>query len=42
MHFDLQLYSGEGELVEFYDAISVTSLARNSYDSYIGGLAELI
>ena len=37
MHFDLQLCSGEGGFVEFYDVISVTSLAIESYDSYADG-----
>ena len=37
MHFDLQLCSGEGGFVEFYDVINVTSLIIESYDSYVDG-----
>jgi len=41
MHFDLQLRSGEGELVEFHDVISVISLVIKSYDNNTDILLEL-
>lgn len=41
MHFDLQLFSGEGELVEFHDLISVISLLIKSYDNNTDILLEL-
>ena len=41
MHFDLQLFSGEGELVEFHDVISVISLVIKSYDNNTDILLEL-
>ncbi len=41
MHFDLQLCSGEGGFVEFYDVISVTSLVIKSCDNNTDILPEL-
>ena len=41
MHFDLQLRSGEGELIEFCDVVSVNSLVVKSYGSCIDSLLEL-